>query len=117
MICYLLCTWCVLKAGPLFCSTFKPVAIIFTAFIGAIFLGDDFSLGRCFGVHFPMCLCCSWMSGMLAFLQLLSFILAKGGGGTCKDTPTLKSDMSYGAEAQKRVIGYCSEVLFRISRA
>ncbi|XP_022631995.1 WAT1-related protein At5g40210-like [Vigna radiata var. radiata] len=49
MICYLLCTWCVLKAGPLFCSMFKPVAIIFTAFMGAIFLGDDFSLGSLIG--------------------------------------------------------------------
>ncbi|KOM57065.1 hypothetical protein LR48_Vigan11g009700 [Vigna angularis] len=38
-----------------------------------------------------MCLCCSWLSGTLAFLQLLLFILAKRGGGTCKDTPTLKS--------------------------
>ncbi|XP_022632389.1 WAT1-related protein At5g40240 isoform X2 [Vigna radiata var. radiata] len=49
MIRYLLCTWCVLKAGPLFCSMFKPVAIIFTAFMGAIFLSDDFSLGSLIG--------------------------------------------------------------------
>ncbi|KOM45651.1 hypothetical protein LR48_Vigan06g095700 [Vigna angularis] len=49
MIRYLLCTWCVLKAGPLFCSMFKPVAIIFTTFMGAIFLGDDFSLGSLIG--------------------------------------------------------------------
>ncbi|BAU01215.1 hypothetical protein VIGAN_11040000 [Vigna angularis var. angularis] len=57
--------------------------------------------------YFPVCLCCSWLSGTLALLQLfqlLLFILAKGGGGTCKDTPTLKSDVSYGASALKRVI-------------
>ncbi|KOM30900.1 hypothetical protein LR48_Vigan01g045500 [Vigna angularis] len=53
---------------------------------------------------FPVCLCCSWLFGTLALLQLLLFILAKGGGGTCKDTPTLKSDVSYGASALKRVI-------------
>ncbi|KOM38422.1 hypothetical protein LR48_Vigan03g180400 [Vigna angularis] len=52
----------------------------------------------------PVCLCCSWLSGILALLQLLLFVLAKGGGGPCKDTPTLKSDVSYGASALKRVI-------------
>ncbi|XP_068468127.1 WAT1-related protein At3g28100-like isoform X1 [Phaseolus vulgaris] len=46
---YLLCTWCVLKAGPLFCAMFKPVGIIFTVFMGAIFLADDFSLGSLIG--------------------------------------------------------------------
>ncbi|KAG5059292.1 hypothetical protein JHK87_000321 [Glycine soja] len=49
LIRYILCTWCVLKAGPLFCSMFKPVAIIFSVFMGAIFLGDDLSLGSLIG--------------------------------------------------------------------
>jgi drug/metabolite transporter (DMT)-like permease len=43
---YLLQTWCVQKAGPLFCAMFKPVGIIFTVLLGSIFLGDDFYLGR-----------------------------------------------------------------------
>ncbi|CAJ1931509.1 unnamed protein product [Sphenostylis stenocarpa] len=49
MIRYLLCTWCVLKAGPLFCAMFKPVGIIFTVFMGVIFLADDFTLGSLIG--------------------------------------------------------------------
>ncbi|KAG5050693.1 hypothetical protein JHK87_002891 [Glycine soja] len=49
LIGYILCTWCVLKAGPLFCSMFKPVSIIFTVFMAAIFLGDDLSLGSLIG--------------------------------------------------------------------
>ncbi|XP_027913534.1 WAT1-related protein At5g40240-like isoform X6 [Vigna unguiculata] len=49
MISYLLFQWCVLKAGPLFCSMFSPVAMIFTVFMGAIFLGDDLSLGSLIG--------------------------------------------------------------------
>ncbi|KAH1058493.1 hypothetical protein GYH30_002878 [Glycine max] len=49
LIRYILCTWCVLKAGPLFCSMFKPVSIIFTVFMAAIFLGDDLSLGSLIG--------------------------------------------------------------------
>ncbi|KAK4263317.1 hypothetical protein QN277_028748 [Acacia crassicarpa] len=40
-----LCAWCVRKAGPLFCSMFKPVGIVFTVMMGALFLGDDFHLG------------------------------------------------------------------------
>ncbi|TKY69831.1 WAT1-related protein [Spatholobus suberectus] len=49
LIRYILCTWCVHRAGPLFCAMFKPVGIIFTVFMGAIFLGDDFSLGSLIG--------------------------------------------------------------------
>ncbi|XP_058776571.1 WAT1-related protein At3g28100-like isoform X2 [Vicia villosa] len=43
---YCLQTWCVQRAGPLFCAMFKPIGIIFTVFLGFIFLGDDFYLGR-----------------------------------------------------------------------
>ncbi|KAJ1389922.1 EamA domain [Sesbania bispinosa] len=46
---YMLTTWCVQKAGPLFCAMFKPVGIIFTVFMGAIFLGDDLNLGSLIG--------------------------------------------------------------------
>ncbi|KAG2376547.1 WAT1-related protein [Vigna angularis] len=46
---YLLVMWCIVKAGPLFCALFQPVAIIFTVWMGAIFLGDDFSLGSLVG--------------------------------------------------------------------
>ncbi|WVZ12500.1 hypothetical protein V8G54_017030 [Vigna mungo] len=46
---YLLVLWCIVKAGPLFCALFQPVAIIFTVWMGAIFLGDDFSLGSLVG--------------------------------------------------------------------
>lgn len=43
---YLLQTWCVQRAGPLFCAMFKPVGIIFTVIMGSIFLGEVFNLGR-----------------------------------------------------------------------
>jgi drug/metabolite transporter (DMT)-like permease len=46
---YLLQTWCVQRAGPLFCAMFKPVGIIFTVLLGSIFLGDDFYLGSLIG--------------------------------------------------------------------
>ncbi|KAL1355282.1 hypothetical protein HN51_007329 [Arachis hypogaea] len=46
---YLLCTWSVQKAGPFFCSMFKPILIIFTVIMGALFLGDDFYLGSLIG--------------------------------------------------------------------
>ncbi|KAL9328078.1 hypothetical protein ACSQ67_003081 [Phaseolus vulgaris] len=46
---YILCMWCIIKAGPLFCAMFQPVAIIFTVWMGAIFLGDDFTLGSLIG--------------------------------------------------------------------
>ncbi|MED6183897.1 hypothetical protein PIB30_042128 [Stylosanthes scabra] len=46
---YLLCTWCVQRAGPFFCSMFKPISIIFTVIMGALFLGDDFYLGSLIG--------------------------------------------------------------------
>ncbi|XP_057762794.1 WAT1-related protein At5g40240-like isoform X1 [Arachis stenosperma] len=46
---FILLTWCVRRAGPLFCSMFKPVGIIFTVFMGAIFLGDHFYLGSLVG--------------------------------------------------------------------
>lgn len=49
LIRYMLCTWCVFRAGPLFCAMFKPVGIIFTVFMGVIFLGDDFGLGSLIG--------------------------------------------------------------------
>ncbi|XP_027361186.1 WAT1-related protein At5g40240-like [Abrus precatorius] len=43
------CTWCVQRAGPLFCAMFKPMGIIFTVLMGAIFLGDDLCLGSLIG--------------------------------------------------------------------
>ncbi|KAK7367895.1 hypothetical protein VNO80_09915 [Phaseolus coccineus] len=46
---YLLCMWGIIKAGALFCAMFQPVAIIFTVWMGAIFLGDDFTLGSLIG--------------------------------------------------------------------
>ncbi|XP_054789492.1 WAT1-related protein At5g40240-like [Prosopis cineraria] len=46
---FILCTWCVQKAGPLFCTMFKPIGIIFTVIMGALFLGDDFHLGSLVG--------------------------------------------------------------------
>ncbi|XP_062110254.1 WAT1-related protein At5g40240-like [Humulus lupulus] len=42
---YTLITWCVWKAGPLYCSMFKPLGIIFTVLLGAIFLGESLYLG------------------------------------------------------------------------
>ncbi|KAM6562152.1 hypothetical protein CsatB_022150 [Cannabis sativa] len=44
---YTLITWCVSKAGPLYCSMFKPLGIVFTVLMGAIFLGESLYLG-CF---------------------------------------------------------------------
>ncbi|XP_028783886.1 WAT1-related protein At5g40240 [Neltuma alba] len=46
---FILYTWSVKKAGPLFCTMFKPVGIIFTVIMGALFLGDDFHLGSLVG--------------------------------------------------------------------
>ncbi|XP_027187368.1 WAT1-related protein At3g28070-like isoform X3 [Cicer arietinum] len=46
---YLLQTWCVQRAGPLFCAMFKPVGIIFTVIMGSIFLGEVFNLGSLIG--------------------------------------------------------------------
>ncbi|AES96253.2 putative EamA domain-containing protein [Medicago truncatula] len=46
---YFLQTWSVQRAGPLFCAMFKPIGIIFTVFLGSIFLGDDFYLGSLIG--------------------------------------------------------------------
>ncbi|CAJ1931510.1 unnamed protein product [Sphenostylis stenocarpa] len=49
MLRYILCTWCVHRAGPLFCAMFKPVGIIFTVVMSATFLGDSFGLGSLIG--------------------------------------------------------------------
>lgn len=46
---YSLITWCVWKAGALYCAMFKPLGIIFTVFMGAIFLGESFYLGSLIG--------------------------------------------------------------------
>ncbi|KAI5352408.1 hypothetical protein L3X38_005299 [Prunus dulcis] len=46
---YTLTTWCVWKAGALFCSMFKPLGIIFGVIMGAIFLGDPFYFGSLVG--------------------------------------------------------------------
>ncbi|XP_052884702.1 WAT1-related protein At5g40240-like isoform X2 [Gossypium arboreum] len=44
-----LCSWCLWKVGPLYVSMFKPLATIFAAVMGIVFLGDDLSLGRVIG--------------------------------------------------------------------
>ncbi|QCD90600.1 WAT1-related protein [Vigna unguiculata] len=49
MLRYVLCTWCVHREGPLFCAMFKPVGIIFTAIMSAIFLGENLGLGSLIG--------------------------------------------------------------------
>ncbi|EXB82634.1 Auxin-induced protein 5NG4 [Morus notabilis] len=46
---YSLITWCVSKAGAFYCAMFKPLGIIFTVFMGAIFLGESFYLGSLIG--------------------------------------------------------------------
>ncbi|XP_058776580.1 WAT1-related protein At5g40240-like isoform X2 [Vicia villosa] len=46
---YFLLTWCVQRAGPFFCAMFKPIGIVFTVFLGFIFLGDEFYLGSLIG--------------------------------------------------------------------
>ncbi|KAE8663588.1 putative Auxin-induced protein 5NG4 [Hibiscus syriacus] len=42
-------SWCLWKAGPLYVSMFKPLAIVIAAAIGIVFLGEDLSLGRVIG--------------------------------------------------------------------
>ncbi|KAE8698896.1 Nodulin MtN21 /EamA-like transporter family protein isoform 5 [Hibiscus syriacus] len=42
-------SWCLWKAGPLYVSMFKPLAIVVAAAIGIVFLGEDLSLGRVIG--------------------------------------------------------------------
>ncbi|XP_022726180.1 WAT1-related protein At5g40240-like isoform X4 [Durio zibethinus] len=44
-----LCSWCLWKAGPLYVSMFKPLAIIFAAVMGIVFLGDVLCLGSVIG--------------------------------------------------------------------
>ncbi|XWS34846.1 hypothetical protein CRYUN_Cryun21dG0072100 [Craigia yunnanensis] len=44
-----LCSWCLWKVGPLYVSMFKPLAIIFAAVMGILFLGDALSLGSLIG--------------------------------------------------------------------
>ncbi|XVE92477.1 hypothetical protein REPUB_Repub01dG0100400 [Reevesia pubescens] len=44
-----LCSWCLWKVGPLYVSMFKPLAIIFAAVMGIVFLGDALSLGSLIG--------------------------------------------------------------------
>ncbi|PON59275.1 Lipocalin-1 receptor [Parasponia andersonii] len=46
---YSLITWCVWKAGAVYCSMFKPLGIIFTLFMGAILLGESLYLGSLIG--------------------------------------------------------------------
>lgn len=41
-----LSTWCLSKTGPLFCSMFKPLGIIFAIITDVIVLGDALCLGR-----------------------------------------------------------------------
>ncbi|GMI87791.1 Usually multiple acids move in and out Transporters 40 [Hibiscus trionum] len=42
-------SWCLWKAGPLYVSMFKPLAIVVATAIGIVFLGEDLSLGRVIG--------------------------------------------------------------------
>ncbi|EOY00422.1 hypothetical protein QUC31_014284 [Theobroma cacao] len=44
-----LCSWCLWKVGPLYVSMFKPLAVIFAAVTGIVFLGDAVSLGSLIG--------------------------------------------------------------------
>ncbi|RVX10537.1 WAT1-related protein [Vitis vinifera] len=44
-----MCTWCVRRAGPLFCSMFKPLGIVFAFVMGVIFSGDALHLGSLVG--------------------------------------------------------------------
>ncbi|KAM5566720.1 hypothetical protein ABKV19_015053, partial [Rosa sericea] len=46
---YSLVTWCVWKAGAVYCSMFKPLAIIFGVIMCFIFLGDSVYLGSLVG--------------------------------------------------------------------
>ncbi|KAK3041759.1 hypothetical protein RJ639_000275 [Escallonia herrerae] len=39
--------WCVRRKGPLFVAMFHPLGIVIATFMGVIFLGDGFYLGRC----------------------------------------------------------------------
>ncbi|KAK8625501.1 hypothetical protein V6N13_090372 [Hibiscus sabdariffa] len=42
-------SWCLWKAGPLYVSMFKPLAVVVAATVGIIFLGEEVSLGRVIG--------------------------------------------------------------------
>ncbi|KAJ4711149.1 WAT1-related protein [Melia azedarach] len=44
-----LCTWCLSKIGPLYVSLFKPLAIVFSIVMDAIFLGEALHLGSLIG--------------------------------------------------------------------
>jgi len=39
-------TWCLHQTGPVFVSMFKPLGIVISVVLGALFLGDAFYLGR-----------------------------------------------------------------------
>ncbi|KAL4303415.1 hypothetical protein GQ457_10G025520 [Hibiscus cannabinus] len=42
-------SWCLWKAGPLYVSMFKPLAIVIATAIGVVFMGEDLSMGRVIG--------------------------------------------------------------------
>ncbi|KAK8522480.1 hypothetical protein V6N13_115447 [Hibiscus sabdariffa] len=42
-------SWCLWKAGPLYVSMFKPLAIVVATAIGVVFMGEDLSMGRVIG--------------------------------------------------------------------
>ncbi|KAK1555783.1 hypothetical protein Q3G72_031236 [Acer saccharum] len=41
--------WCLSKKGPIYVTTFKPLAIVLSVVIGFLFLGDALSLGSLIG--------------------------------------------------------------------
>ncbi|KAK2636413.1 hypothetical protein Ddye_031205 [Dipteronia dyeriana] len=44
-----LCAWCLSKKGPIYVTTFKPLAIVMSVVIGFLLLGDVLCLGSPFG--------------------------------------------------------------------
>lgn len=45
--------WCLMRAGPLYVSMFKPLAILFSTVMGVIIFGDGLFLGKYGLISFP----------------------------------------------------------------
>uniref|UniRef100_A0A2N9IUY2 Uncharacterized protein n=1 Tax=Fagus sylvatica TaxID=28930 RepID=A0A2N9IUY2_FAGSY len=86
----ILSAWCLWKTGPLFCSMFKPLAIIFAVAIDVL-LGDELHLGSLIGAALTV-------SGFYAVLwgkaneeKMGEHIGAVSFGSSCEKIPLLQN--------------------------
>uniref|UniRef100_A0A2P2KA21 WAT1-related protein At3g28050-like isoform X1 n=1 Tax=Rhizophora mucronata TaxID=61149 RepID=A0A2P2KA21_RHIMU len=46
LVTFVVMAWCIVKKGPVFVATFKPLGIAIAALLGVFFLGDTLHVGR-----------------------------------------------------------------------